>query len=130
MRRFARRLDARKQRRGSAAWRLGFDAEALAAGALEAEGWRVLARRARTAAGELDLVAATDAVLAFVEVKARPSLREAAHAVTPRQQSRLYAAAEAWLAANPQHARGETRFDVMLVAADGTVRRIKDAIRG
>lgn len=121
---------ARKSRLGAAAWRLGFDAEALAAAALEAEGWAVLARRVRTAAGELDLVAADATTLAFVEVKARPSLREAAHAVTPRQQARLLAAAEAWLAENPQHARADTRVDVMLVAADGSVRRIKDAVRG
>ncbi len=121
---------ARRSRRGSAAWRLGFDAEALAAAALETQGWAVLARRVRTAAGEIDLVAADATTLAFVEVKARPSFREAAHAVTPRQQARLLAAAEAWLAEHPQHARADTRVDVMLVANDGTVRRIKDAVRG
>ena len=38
----------------------------------------VLAERARTPAGELDLVAEKDGLLAFIEVKSRPSLREAA----------------------------------------------------
>lgn len=122
--------DGARARRGAVAFRSGLDAEALACAALEAEGWAILARRARTPAGELDVVAADATTLVFVEVKARPSFREAAYAVTPRQQARLLAAAEAWLALHPQHARAETRFDAILVAADGSLKRIKDAIRG
>ena len=89
----------------------------------------MLARRARTPAGELDMVAARDGLLAFIEVKARPSLTEAAHALGPRQRARLAAAAECWLAENPGHGAAGIRFDVLLVAADGTVRRIADAFR-
>lgn len=62
-------------------------------------------------------------------MKARPSLRDAAHAVTPRQQARLLRAAEIWMAANPGHGASGCRFDVILVAADGTTRRIQDALR-
>lgn len=89
----------------------------------------VLAERARTPAGELDLVAEKDGLLAFVEVKARPSLYEAAFALQPRQQARLMAAAEAWMAENPGHGGAGVRFDVLLVAADGAVKRIRDALR-
>lgn len=89
----------------------------------------MLARRARTPAGELDLVAERNGLLAFVEVKARPSLTEAAHALGPRQRARLVAAADCWLAENPRHGVAGIRFDVLLVAADGTVRRIADAFR-
>ncbi|WP_248711042.1 YraN family protein [Sediminicoccus sp. KRV36] len=88
-----------------------------------------MAERQRTPAGELDLIAEKDGLLAFIEVKARPSLREAAHALGPRQQQRLFAAAEAWLAWNPGHGAKGIRFDVLLVAADGTVKRIADALR-
>lgn len=94
-----------------------------------AEGWRILAERQRTPAGELDLIAEKDTLLVFIEVKARPSLREAAFALAPRQQHRLMAAAEAWLAMHPGHGAGGIRFDVLLVAADGTVKRIADALR-
>ncbi|WP_421988967.1 YraN family protein [Roseococcus sp.] len=62
-------------------------------------------------------------------MKARASLREAAFALTARQQARLMAAAEIWLAANAGHGGAGMRFDVLLVAADGTVKRITDAIR-
>ena len=54
--------------------------------------------------------------MAFVEVKARGRLDDAAYAVTPRQQGRIIAAAQAWLAAHPEHADFELRFDAMLIA--------------
>lgn len=115
--------------RGRRAYAAGQGAEALAAQALTAEGWSLLGQRIRTEAGEIDLIAEREGLLAFIEVKARPSLAEAAFALGPRQRSRLVAAAEAWLAANPGHGSAGMRFDVMLVAADGTVRRIADAFR-
>ncbi|MBY0336425.1 MAG: YraN family protein [Acetobacteraceae bacterium] len=121
--------DGRRQRRGARAFRTGHAGEAAAVAALLAEGWTILARRARGPAGEIDIIAANGTTLIFVEVKARPSFREAAFALSAAQQRRLYAAGEAWLAANPQHAREETRFDVILVAADGALHRIRDAIR-
>ena len=75
------------------------------------------------------MVAEREGLLAFVEVKARPSLAEAAFALSPRQRARLIAAAECWIAENPGHGAAGVRFDVLLVAADGTVRRIADAFR-
>ncbi|MCR0985499.1 YraN family protein [Roseomonas populi] len=117
-----------KENARRAAERRGLDAEARAAGALAARGWTVLARRARTPAGELDLVAEREGLLAFVEVKARPSLAEAAAALSIRQRVRIVAAAEAWLAANPGHGAAGMRFDVVLVAPEG-LRRIADAFR-
>ena len=122
-----RNVDARALREAAEA--RGRAAEARAAAALEREGWTILARRLRTEAGELDLIAECDGLLAFVEVKARPRLAEAAAALTPRQRARLIAAAEAWLAAHPGHGAAGVRFDVMLVAANGAVRRIADAFR-
>jgi putative endonuclease len=115
--------------RGRRAYAAGQDAEALAAAALTAEGWLILGERCRTEAGEIDLIAEREGLLAFIEVKARPSLAEAAFALGPRQRARLVAAADAWLAANPGHGKAGMRFDVMLVAADGSIRRIADAFR-
>jgi putative endonuclease len=111
-----------------AAERRGLDAESRAAAALEARGWTVLARRVRTPHGELDLIAERAGLLAFIEVKARPSLAEAASAVSARQQARIMAAAEAWLAANRNHGEAGMRFDVILVAPEG-LRRVVDAFR-
>jgi putative endonuclease len=81
-----------------------------------AKGYRILARRFRTPHGEIDIVARRRQLLAFVEVKARRSLDDAAYAVTPRQQIRIIAAAQGWLMAHPEHAAFELRFDAMLIA--------------
>src|ERR1700676_522723 len=99
-----------------AAFRTGLSAESRAAAYLMAKGYRILAKRFRTPYGEIDLVARKRNLLAFIEVKARASLDEAAYAVTPRQQQRIIDAAQGWLVAHPEHAEFELRFDAMLIA--------------
>src|ERR1700735_1548284 len=99
-----------------AAFQTGLSAETRAAAYLMAKGYRILAKRFRTPYGEIDIVARKRGLLAFVEVKARASLDEAAYAVTPRQQARIIDAAQAWLMAHPEHAEYELRFDAMLIA--------------
>jgi putative endonuclease len=115
--------------RGKRAFASGLDAEAAACAALERDGWTVLGRRLRTEAGEVDAVAEKDGLVAFVEVKHRPSLAGAAYALTARQQARLQGAAAILLAANPGWGRAGLRFDVLLVDKAGAVRRIADAFR-
>lgn len=115
--------------RGRAAQARGVTAEQAACAALERDGWIVLARRLRTAAGEIDVVAERDGLLAFIEVKARPDLPSAAVALGPRQRARLLAAGEVALADNPGWGRAGVRFDVLLVDDAGRVRRIADAFR-
>jgi putative endonuclease len=99
-----------------AAFNTGLSAESRAAAMLLAKGYRILARRFRTPHGEIDIIARKRNLIAFVEVKARASLDEAAYAVTPRQQRRIVDAASAWLVAHPEHAEFDMRFDVMLIA--------------
>jgi putative endonuclease len=99
-----------------AAFQTGLSAESRAAAWLMAKGYAILARRFRTPHGEIDIVARKRRLIAFVEVKARASLDEAAYAVTPRQQRRIVEAAEAWLMTHPDHAEFDLRFDVMLIA--------------
>jgi putative endonuclease len=99
-----------------AAFHTGLSAETRAAAYLMAKGYRILAKRFRTPHGEIDIVAKRRNLVTFVEVKARATLDEAAFAVTPRQQRRIIGAAQAWLAAHPEHAEFELRFDAMLIA--------------
>ena len=99
-----------------AAFLSGISAESRAAGYLSAKGYRILARRFRTPPGEIDIVARRRNLIAFVEVKARASLDDAAYAVTPRQQQRIIDAAQGWLMAHPEHAEFDLRFDVILIA--------------
>lgn len=110
-----------------AAFRTGLSAEAKAAALLMAKGYWILARRFRTPHGEIDIIARKGDLLAFVEVKARASLDDAAYAVTPRQQQRIIDAAQGWLMAHPEHAEFELRFDVILVAPKSLPRHLKAA---
>src|SRR5215471_16686232 len=99
-----------------AAFQTGLSAESRAAAFLMAKGYRILAKRFRTPHGEIDLVARRRNLVAFVEVKARATLDDAAFAVTPHQQGRIIHAAEAWLVAHPAYAEFDLRFDAILIA--------------
>jgi putative endonuclease len=83
----------------------------------------------RTAAGEVDVVAQKAGLCAIVEVKARRTLTDAAMAITARQRRRLLAATEILLAEHPDWGAVGVRFDLLIVDAAGTVRRIADAFR-
>ena len=104
-------------------------AEDAACLALAQDGWTVLGRRIRTRAGEVDAVAEKAGLLAIVEVKRGATLAAAAHVLSPRQRGRLLKAAEILLGEHPDWGAEGVRFDVMLVDAAGTVRRVADAFR-
>ena len=104
--------------------RTGRIAEQLVAERLEAAGWEIVERNARTRHGELDIVALDRRTLVFVEVKAgregapfgpeRPIL-----AVNHRKQQKVRRLATAWMAER----RGvppydEIRFDAVGVSFD------------
>ena len=72
----------------------GRKAETLAAWWLRLHGWRILARRARIAGGEVDLVAKRGRTVAFVEVKQRRSDDAAAMALDEYRLRRVAVAAE------------------------------------
>lgn len=118
-----------KRAAGRRAFSRGRFAEQCAVDALIVDGWRILGRRLRTEAGEIDVVAERDGIAAFVEVKSRDSLAEAAAALSSRQGQRLVAAAEILCGSHPDWGREGIRFDVVLVDASGRVRRIADAFR-
>jgi putative endonuclease len=110
-----------------AAFRTGLSAESRAAAFLMAKGYRILAKRFRTRYGEIDIVARRRNLLAFVEVKARATLDDAAYALTARQQARIIEAAQAWLIAHPEQAEFELRFDAMLIAPRRLPRHLQAA---
>ncbi|HXC57545.1 MAG TPA: YraN family protein [Rhizomicrobium sp.] len=117
----AKRVDAEKRGRSS---------ETLAALLLRLKGYRILGRRVRTRAGEIDLVARSpQGVLCFVEVKARGAARDAALSVAPRQQARIARAASLFVAGKPGLARAAMRFDIVTVSPRTLPRHIRDAWR-
>lgn len=108
----------------------GRKGERLASFLLLLKGYRVLGRRVRTHAGELDLVARSPkGVICFVEVKARPKRDEAAESVVPRQRGRIARAASLYLGARPALRHKGVRFDAILVAPGRWPLHLKDAWR-
>jgi putative endonuclease len=115
--------------RGRAAHASGLRAEALAALLLQLKGYRILARRMKTRAGEIDLVARRGRCLVFVEVKARGDMLAAADALLMRQRARLARAAELFVSTRPAFADHDMRFDVVLIAPRSWPRHLPDAWR-
>lgn len=92
----------------------GRGAEHLCALWLALKGYTLLAHRARTGYGELDLIALKKGVLVVVEVKARASLAAALEAVSFEQKRRIARSAETWARRNGFGA-APIRFDLMAV---------------
>ncbi|MEI5685961.1 YraN family protein [Sphingomonas kyungheensis] len=118
-----RRVTTAARRSAEAAGRRG---ERLAGWWLRLHGWTILARRVRTPAGEVDLIARRDALVAFVEVKTRRTPAELDRAIDERRLARVAAAAEMLMAeyAGPGD---DIRIDVILLAPGTRPRHIENA---
>ncbi|MCW5716831.1 MAG: YraN family protein [Bauldia sp.] len=106
-------VDATEARKRSE--RHGHRAERLAAWFLRLKGYRVIARRWRTGAGEIDLVVKRGQVLAFVEVKARADLVAGLEAVTPAARTRIARAGAAWVSRYPAAGLLTLRYDIVVI---------------
>lgn len=106
----ARPVDIRRQRERS-----GRLAELTAAVVLCLKGYRILARRYRSKAGEIDLIAVRGRRLAFVEVKRRRTMEAAEAAKTFRQAQRMARAAEQWVWRHPAYRNHEIGLDALLL---------------
>jgi len=92
----------------------GRRAETIAAWWLRLKLYRVLARRFRSGAGEIDLIVRRGRTLVFVEVKQRASEAEGIVAVKPAARRRITRAAELWIGKHPALAGLDRRFDVVV----------------
>ena len=99
----------------AARYRKGRGSELIAALLLVAKGYRIVAWRARTHAGEIDLIARRRRRLAFVEVKYRRNLAAAQAAISLRQQQRLIRAAEVWVSKRPNYHDYEHGMDAIFI---------------
>jgi putative endonuclease len=123
-------LDGENKRRASEerheAERRGREGEAEAAIWLAQQGWRILAERVKTKAGEIDLVAKRSGLVAFVEVKWRARGSNLADAIDERRLRRVAAATEiVWqdFATNGE----DIRIDVILLAPGRKPTHIENA---
>lgn len=107
--------------------------EALAARYLEQQGYQLVERNYRCAAGEIDLVVQTGDALVFVEVRTRRSvaLGTPEESITPAKAQRLIALAWTYLQERQATEAAEAtevawRIDVIAIELDrrGRVRRL------
>ena len=106
--------------------RSGRDAENRAALWLEEQGWTVRGMRVKTRAGEIDLVARREGLVAFVEVKWRLRAADLDLAIDERRLARVAAAAEA-VAHEYSEPGDDMRIDVILLAPGLPPRHIANA---
>lgn len=109
--------------------RAGRRAETAAALWLQLKGYRILDRRARMPACEIDLVARKGRMFVFVEVKSRRTMAQALEAVTPQLQTRLEQAANQWVSRRRGAQQDLWRFDVVLLAPGRLPKHMRDAWR-
>ncbi|MET4133330.1 putative endonuclease [Porphyrobacter sp. MBR-155] len=104
----------------------GREGEAEAAMWLAQQGWRIVAERVKTKAGEIDLIARKPGLVAFVEVKWRARSAALADAIDERRLARVAKAAE--IVAHEYAADGEDiRIDVILLAPGRQPTHIENA---
>ena len=113
----------RDRRQAERSGRVG---ETAAAWWLRLKGWRILARRVRTPAGEVDLIAKRGNLVAFVEVKRRKTGAELDFAIDQFRLARVAAAAE-YLAPRYMEAGDDMRVDVILIAPGRALRHLENA---
>jgi putative endonuclease len=104
----------------------GREGEAEAAMWLAQQGWRIIAERVKTKAGEIDLIAHKPGLVAFVEVKWRARSAALADAIDERRLARVAKAAE--IVAHEYATDGEDiRIDVILLAPGRPPTHIENA---
>ncbi len=104
----------------------GRSAEIVAILWLSCKGYRLLARRAKTPVGEIDLIVRRGRTVAFVEVKARASPAAALAAIHPAQRRRIERAAR-WFLSRRRLEGLDCRFDVVAISPRQLPRHLANA---
>lgn len=109
---------------------LGAFGERYTSGALQRQGFRILARNFTVRGGEIDIIACSAQYIIFVEVKTRMqgSMAAPAESVTRTKQRRMVRAALLYLQAHPSGL--QPRFDAACIEAerkapDGTLQVVR-----
>jgi putative endonuclease len=97
-------------------YHLGVHTEQRVLKILEKKGYACLHHRLRTPFGELDLVCAKEREVIFIEVKYRKSRDAVYYAFSPRQQCRIFKAAQWFLEQKPCGFYAKSSISVALVS--------------
>jgi putative endonuclease len=121
------RVQTSRAQRGATGYARGLRAETLAAWWLRLKGYRILATRWKSPAGELDLIALRGRTIVAVEVKARSDWEAALHAIRPQQRVRIEAAFTHFIARHPRFQQHTLRLDAVLLVPRHLPRHITHA---
>lgn len=102
--------------------------EYLAAAVLMLKGYSILEMRYKTPMGEIDIIARRGKMIAFIEVKARPTVEDAINAVTYKARQRICAAGAAYLS-RKRLSEFDQRYDVIAICPRRWPVHIRDAWR-
>lgn len=121
------RTAVRRVQRGKIAALSGNLAEDRVAAKYEADGHRIIARRWRGKAGEIDLICERGDCVIFVEVKRSRTHASAGERLQRRQMDRICLAACEFCGDRPNGLLTEMRFDAALVDELGQIEVIENA---
>jgi putative endonuclease len=108
----------------------GHRAETIALWYLRFKGYRLLAHRFKSAAGEIDLIMRKANTLVFIEVKARARVEDSLMAVTLQQSRRIASAALLFTQRYDMTDIAFQRFDIIAVPSTFWPTHIKNAFDG
>lgn len=99
--------------------RFGKESEALAVSLLRQQGYKILEINYKTKLGEIDIIATDKDTLAFIEVKARHSIRYGVpkYSITPKKKKKISMTALLYLKITGQLNR-KARFDVVGIISE------------
>lgn len=105
---------------------LGLLGERIAARWLRRQGWEIVAHRFRSGRRDIDLIVRREALVAFVEVKARrgEAFGSPVEAVDARKRRELSRSAQVWVDRNGASGLAY-RFDVVGVLLEGDAVRVR-----
>jgi putative endonuclease len=112
---------------GAVSYHAGKCAEDSVAQLYGGAGKKVVARRWRGMAGEIDLIARDGDEVIFIEVKKSKTHAAAADSLSARQMRRIWQTASEFLGSEPNGQDTAARFDVALVDSVGRIEILQNA---
>ncbi|WPX96262.1 YraN family protein [Candidatus Bandiella euplotis] len=104
----------------------GMNAEMVVISHLIRHRYSIIKHRYKTKYGELDIIAARQNVLLFIEVKNRKIIPNY-EVISQKQKKRCYDTALHFLANNPQFSNFTMRFDCFFIDAYGEIKHIQNS---
>ncbi len=103
--------------------KIGFDYEDIAAKFLESKGYKIIAKNFTSKSGEIDIIAADNDYLIFVEVKYRKNDKygHPLESINYKKQQRIINTSKYYMLINNYDENTPVRYDVVGIFKDGII---------